>query len=59
MKAALTAGGTFAVTVLLGFFAGLAIGKSMEQGLWAVAGLFAGVLLGGFFAIRALLQAGK
>ncbi len=59
MKAALTAGSTFAVMVLAGFAGGLALAHRTGTALWAVAGLFAGVLLGGLVAARALLQAGK
>jgi len=59
MKAALTAGSTFAVCVLAGFAGGLAIARRTGAPLWAIAGLFAGVVLGGLIAARALLQAGK
>ena len=48
MKAALTAGSTFAVMVLAGFAGGLALAHRTGTALWAVAGLFAGVLLVGW-----------
>jgi hypothetical protein len=59
MRAALTAGSTFAVTVLLGFWGGLALAHRTGAPLWVVGGLFAGVILGGTIAARSLLQAGK
>ena len=59
MRAALTAGSTFAVTVLLGFGGGLLVARTTGQSLWVLAGLFAGVFIGGFMAVRALLEAGK
>jgi len=59
MKAALTAGSTFAVIVLLGFWGGLALAHRTGSALWVVAGLLAGALLGGVIAARSLLQAGK
>ncbi|MDE2482239.1 MAG: AtpZ/AtpI family protein [bacterium] len=59
MRAALTAGSTFAAAVLLGFGAGLWLSRTTGQPLWAIGGLFAGVLSGGFIAMRALFQAGK
>jgi Putative F0F1-ATPase subunit Ca2+/Mg2+ transporter len=59
VKSALTAGSTFAVTVLAGFAGGLVLAHRTGAPLWAVAGLFAGVLVGGLVAARTLLQAGK
>ena len=59
MNSALTAGSSFAGAVLLGCLAGLWAGRATGQPLWVVAGLFAGVGVGGYLAIRALLQAGK
>jgi hypothetical protein len=59
VRAALSAGSTFAVTVLLGFGGGLLLARATGQSLWVIAGLFAGVFLGGFMAVRALLEAGK
>ncbi len=59
MNAALTAGSTFAVAVLLGFGCGLLLAHRTGGAYWPVVGLFAGVLLGGAAAVRALLQAGK
>lgn len=52
----LAAGGTFAVTVLLGLFAGVAIGRHTGQPLWALGGLLAGVGIGGYSAVRLLLR---
>lgn len=59
MKAALMAGSTFAVVVLLGFWAGLALTQRTGAPLWTIGGLFAGVLIGGAVAARSLMQAGK
>jgi Putative F0F1-ATPase subunit Ca2+/Mg2+ transporter len=59
VKSALTAGSTFAVTVLIGFWGGLALAHRTGAPLWTIAGLFAGVLVGGAIAARSLLQAGK
>jgi hypothetical protein len=59
MKTALVAGSTFAVTVLIGFWLGLRLAQRTGAPLWAVGGLFAGVLVGGAIAARSLLQAGK
>jgi hypothetical protein len=59
MRAALTAGSTFAIAVLAGFGAGLALARLTGWALWAVIGLFLGVIGGGIVAARALLEAGK
>jgi hypothetical protein len=59
MRAALTAGSTFAATVLLGFALGLGVARWTGAPLWTVGGLLAGVLAGGALAARALLEAGK
>jgi hypothetical protein len=59
VNAAVAAGSTFAVAVLLGFGCGLMLAHRTGEGFWAIVGLFAGVLLGGAAAVRALLQAGK
>ena len=59
MNAALTAGSTFAVTVLIGFLAGLALANKTGFPFWAIIGLFAGVFAGGALAAKALLKAGK
>ncbi|HTU71825.1 MAG TPA: hypothetical protein VMF11_16095 [Candidatus Baltobacteraceae bacterium] len=59
MRSALTAGSTFAAAVLLGFGGGLALAHRTGIALWAIAGLFVGVAVGGAVAMRALLQAGK
>lgn len=59
MRSALTAGSTFAILVLLGFWGGLTLAHRTGAPLWTIGGLFAGVLLGGAIAARSLLQAGK
>jgi hypothetical protein len=59
VRAALIAGSTFATGVLGGFVIGLLVSKQVGQPLWAVVGLLAGALFGGYTAIRLLLQAGK
>ncbi|MDQ2865138.1 MAG: AtpZ/AtpI family protein [Candidatus Eremiobacteraeota bacterium] len=59
MNAALTAGATFAGTVIAGFAAGLWAAKAMHAPLLAVLGLFGGFALGAYAAIRMLLAAGK
>jgi hypothetical protein len=50
----LAAGGTFAFTVLLGLGAGLLIAQRTGQQLWVLAGLFAGLALGGYSAFALL-----
>ena len=52
----LAAGGTFTVSVLIGLWAGAAIGRQTGQPLWALAGLLAGVGIGGYSAVRLLLR---
>ncbi|HTX57211.1 MAG TPA: hypothetical protein VMD47_08915 [Candidatus Acidoferrales bacterium] len=59
MKAALTAGSTFAAAVLLGFAGGLAMAHRTGSVLWVIGGFFAGVMAGALVAGRSLLQAGK
>jgi prolipoprotein diacylglyceryltransferase len=59
VKAALTAGSTFAGGVILGFLAGLYVADRTKAALWAVAGLLTGAVFGGYAAVRQLLQAGK
>ncbi len=50
----LAAGGTFAVTAIVGLVAGIWIGGTTHQPLWALAGLFAGLAIGGYGAFRLL-----
>jgi hypothetical protein len=52
----LAAGGTFAAATLLGLLAGVWIGRATGQPLWTVGGLLAGLLLGGYSALRLLLR---
>ena len=59
MKAALTAGSTFGIIVLLGIAGGFALARRTGAPLWVVGGLIAGVLVGGALAAKALLEAGK
>jgi hypothetical protein len=59
MRAALIAGSTFSTGVFGGFIVGLLGSKWSGQPLWAVVGLLAGALFGGYAAVRLLLQAGK
>ncbi|HUA09370.1 MAG TPA: AtpZ/AtpI family protein [Candidatus Acidoferrales bacterium] len=56
MKSVLTAGSTFAVTVLGGLLLGVAIGERTRQPLWALAGLFVGLGIGGYSAVRLLMR---
>ncbi len=51
-----TAGSQLLGGVLFGFVAGLWAGNALHQPWLPVAGLFAGVLLGGFAAFRLLLR---
>jgi hypothetical protein len=52
----LAAGGTFAAATLLGLLAGVWLGRATSEPLWAVGGLVAGLLLGGYSAFRLLLR---
>lgn len=52
----LAAGGTFAAASLMGLLAGVWIGRATGQQLWVVGGLFAGLALGGYSALRLLLR---
>jgi hypothetical protein len=45
-------GATFVVWVLAGIGAGLWAQHATGQSLWVLAGLFAGIALGGFLAFR-------
>jgi hypothetical protein len=50
------AGGTFAMTTLAGLVAGIWIGGRTGQGLWALAGLFGGLVVGAYAAYRLLVR---
>lgn len=52
----IAAGGTFAMTTLAGLAVGIWAGGRTGQGLWALAGLFGGLLLGGYAAYRLLVR---
>lgn len=52
----LAAGGTFAGSALVGLLAGIALGARTGNQLWVLGGLFAGLALGGYGALRLLLQ---
>jgi hypothetical protein len=52
----LAAGGTFAITVLLGLVAGIIVADRTRQPLWALAGLAAGLGIGGYSAVRLLMR---
>lgn len=52
----LAAGGTFAGTVLVGLLVGIWLSNRTHQPLWVLGGLFAGLALGGYSAVRLLLQ---
>jgi hypothetical protein len=56
MKTVVIAGSTFAATVLICFGLGILAGRATGQPLWALGGLFAGMALGGYSAVRLLLQ---
>jgi len=50
------AGGTFAGSALLGLLLGIWLGGRTNQPLWVLAGIFAGIVLGGWSAFRMLVQ---
>jgi hypothetical protein len=52
----LAAGGTFAATAILGLLAGIWISNATRQPLWVLGGLFGGLALGGYSAIRLLMR---
>lgn len=52
----LAAGGTFAVTVLVGLVVGIWISDRTHQPLWVLGGLFGGLALGGYSAVRLLMR---
>ncbi|HEU5480864.1 MAG TPA: AtpZ/AtpI family protein [Candidatus Tumulicola sp.] len=52
----LAAGGTFAIAVLAGLMAGIWLGRLTGHELWVAGGLFAGMAVGGYSAVRLLLR---
>lgn len=52
----IAAGGVFAMTALLGLAAGIGLARMTGQGLWVLAGILAGLALGGYSAYRLLLR---
>ena len=52
----LAAGGTFATATLAGFFAGVWLAGRFRMPVVAVAGLFVGLVLGGYSAYRLLMR---
>jgi hypothetical protein len=59
VKAALPiigAGAAFAGTVLLGLLGGIGLAGKTGQPLWALGGLFGGLALGGYAAVRLMLR---
>ena len=53
---AIAAGGSFAMTTLAGLALGIWIGGRTGQGLWALAGLFGGLVVGSYAAYRLLMR---
>ncbi len=59
MKTALpiiAAGGTFAGSALAGLLGGILLAGRSGNQLWVLGGLFAGLALGGYSAVRMLLR---
>jgi len=52
----ISAGATFAVTALCGLLAGILLARTTGAPLWTAAGMFAGLLLGGYSAFRLLAR---
>ena len=50
----LSAGGTFAITALVGLGLGIWLGAKTGQGWWAFIGLMAGLAVGAYGAFRLL-----
>ena len=50
------AGGTFAGAALLGLLSGIWLAARTGQQLWVLGGLFAGLALGGYAAVRMLIS---
>jgi len=57
--AALGAGTTFGGGVLAGVLVGFWVGRQTGASWWVVVGLFAGALIGGYGALRMLMQAAR
>jgi len=54
--ALIAAGGTFAGAVLLGLLIGIWLSNRSGQPLWVLAGIFSGMALGGYGAMRMLMR---
>lgn len=54
---AIAAGATFTGSVLVCTFAGILISQRTGQPLWVIGGLFAGLAIGGYAAIRLVARA--
>ncbi|MBV9149707.1 MAG: AtpZ/AtpI family protein [Candidatus Eremiobacteraeota bacterium] len=54
--AVITAGATFTGAVLLGLLLGIWLGNRSGQPLWVLIGIFSGMAVGGYGAIRLLLR---
>ncbi len=52
----LAAGGTFAATAVVGLFAGAWLAGRLRAPILVAAGLFAGLIVGGYSAYRLLLR---
>lgn len=48
----LGAGASFASTVVIGLLAGIWVSRATGEQLWVLAGLFAGLVIGGYAAYR-------
>jgi hypothetical protein len=53
------AGASFASTVVVGLLAGIWLSRATGGQLWVLAGLFAGLLIGGFSAYRLIARSIK
>ena len=52
----IAAGGSFAVTTIVGLVIGVWLAGRTGQQLWVLGGLFAGLALGGYSAVRLLMR---
>jgi hypothetical protein len=52
----LAAGGSFAVCALIGLLGGIFAAQHTGQQLWVLGGLFAGIGVGGYCAVRLLMR---
>jgi hypothetical protein len=52
----IAAGGSFAMTTLAGLALGVWLGGRTGQGVWALAGLFGGLVIGAYAAYRLLMR---